>query len=304
MPPMKHAHGPKAKTPGKTLLRLLGYLKKYAFSLIVVAVCIFISAFASTKGSENIGTLIDDFITPMLKSGSEDYGPLLRYLVSIGCIFAAGMVASFLQQFLMASVGQGTQRVIRDEMFTKMQHLPIRYFDSNTAGNIMSRFTSDIDTLRQMISQSIPQAFSSIVTVVVILVAMLRTSWILTLVMCFTVSGIMVVTMKVVKKSGKYFIGQQTSLGKLNGYVEEMIHGQKVVKVFNHEPQCKEEFDRLNEELCQNAYTAGKLSNMMGPVNNNLGYPRHCRRRDGGGLRRRAAESGRPGDIPDPVPHF
>ena len=272
MPPMKHAHGPKAKTPGKTLLRLLGYLKKYAFSLIVVAVCIFISAFASTKGSENIGTLIDDFITPMLKSGSEDYGPLLRYLVSIGCIFAAGMVASFLQQFLMASVGQGTQRVIRDEMFTKMQHLPIRYFDSNTAGNIMSRFTSDIDTLRQMVSQSIPQAFSSIVTVVVILVAMLRTSWILTLVMCFTVSGIMVVTMKVVKKSGKYFIGQQTSLGKLNGYVEEMIHGQKVVKVFNHEPQCKEEFDRLNEELCQNAYTAGKLSNMMGPVNNNLGY--------------------------------
>ena len=272
MPPIRPVHGPKAKNPKKTLLRLLGYMKNHILTLIVVAVCIFVSAFASTRGSENIGKLIDDFITPMLKEGATDYGPLLQYLISIACIFAAGMAASFLQQFLMASVSQGTQRIIRDEMFTKMQQLPIRYFDSNTAGNIMSRYTSDIDTLRQMISQSIPQTFSSIVTVVVILAAMLRTSWILTIVMCFTVSGIMLVTMKVVKKSGKYFTGQQKSLGKLNGFVEEMVHGQKVVKVFNHETQCKEEFDRLNEELCHNAYTAGKLSNMMGPVNNNLGY--------------------------------
>ena len=272
MPPMRPVHGRKAKNPKKTLLRLLGYMKSHIPTLIVVAVCIFVSAYASTKGSENIGRLIDDFITPMLKSGDQDYAPLLKYLTSIACIFAAGMVASFLQQFLMVSVSQGTQRLIRDEMFTKMQALPIRYFDTNTAGNIMSRYTSDIDTLRQMISQSIPQAFSSVVTVLVILASMLKTSWMLTIVMCFTVSGIMFVTLKVVGKAGKYFAGQQKSLGKLNGYVEEMIHGQKVVKVFNHEQQCKEEFDALNEELCRNAYTAGKLSNMMGPVNNNLGY--------------------------------
>ena len=269
---MRPVHGRKAKNPKKTLLRLLGYMKGHIPTLIVVAVCIFVSAYASTKGSENIGRLIDDFITPMLKSGDQDYAPLLKYLTSIACIFAAGMVASFLQQFLMVSVSQGTQRLIRDEMFTKMQALPIRYFDTNTAGNIMSRYTSDIDTLRQMISQSIPQAFSSVVTVLVILASMLKTSWMLTIVMCFTVSGIMFVTLKVVGKAGKYFAGQQKSLGKLNGYVEEMIHGQKVVKVFNHEQQCKEEFDALNEELCRNAYTAGKLSNMMGPVNNNLGY--------------------------------
>ena len=269
---MRPVHGRKAKNPKKTLLRLLGYMKSHIPTLIVVAVCIFVSAYASTKGSENIGRLIDDFITPMLKSGDQDYAPLLKYLTSIACIFAAGMVASFLQQFLMVTVSQGTQRIIRDEMFTKLQSLPIRYFDTNTAGNIMSRYTSDIDTLRQMISQSIPQAFSSVVTVLVILASMLKTSWMLTIVMCFTVSGIMFVTLKVVGKAGKYFAGQQKSLGKLNGYVEEMIHGQKVVKVFNHEQQCKEEFDALNEELCRNAYTAGKLSNMMGPVNNNLGY--------------------------------
>ncbi|MBE6917159.1 MAG: ABC transporter ATP-binding protein [Ruminococcaceae bacterium] len=273
MPPVKmRGDGRKAKDPKKTLLRLLGYMKKYIPTLLLVALCIIISAFASTKGSENIGKLVDDFIKPMLSSGSTDFAPLLQYLIQIACIFAAGMLASFLQQFLMVSVSQGTQKTIRDEMFSKMQRLPLRYFDSNTAGNIMSRYTSDIDTLRQMISQSIPQTVSSIVTVTVILIAMLRASWILTIVMFFTVSGIMFVTVKVVGKAGKYFIGQQRSLGALNGFVEEMIHGQKVVKVFNHEQACKENFDKLNEELCHNAYTAGKLSNMMGPVNNNLGY--------------------------------
>ena len=274
MPPMKFrpGHGQKAKDPKKVLRRLLGYMKKHIFTLIVVGLCIFVSAFASTRGSENIGKLIDDFISPMLSTGSRDFAPLAKYLVEIGCIFLAGILAGFLQQFLMVSVTQNTQRAIRNDLFTKMQTLPIRYFDSNAAGNIMSRYTSDIDTLRMMISQSIPQAFSSIVTVVVILAAMVRTSWILTIVMLFTVTGITFVTMTVMKKAGKYFIGQQKSLGAVNGYVEEMIHGQKVVKVFNHESICKEEFDKLNNELCRNAYTAGKLTNMMGPVNNNLGY--------------------------------
>ena len=274
MPPVRFGpgHGRKAKNPKQTLTRLLGYMSRYIPVLVIVVISIVVSAFASTRGSENIGNLIDKFITPMVKTGSTDFSELAVYLLGIGGIFLAGMLANFLYQFLMVGVAQGTQKRIRDEMFTKMQRLPLRYFDSNTAGNIMSRYTSDIDTLRQMISQSIPQSVSSIVTVLVIFIAMLRTSWILTIVMCFTVAGIMFVTVKVVGKAGKYFVGQQKSLGALNGYVEEMIHGQKVVKVFNHENACKEQFDKLNEELCRNAYTAGKLSNMMGPVNNNLGY--------------------------------
>ena len=273
MPPVKFSKdGRKAKDPKKTLLRLLGYMKQYIPNLLAVLVCIVISAIASTRGSENIGNLVDDYILPMVASGSTDFEPLAKYLVGIGAIFAAGMIAAFLQQYLMVSVTQGTQKTIRDEMFTKMQRLPLRYFDSNTAGNIMSRYTSDIDTLRQMVSQSIPQAFSSVITIIVIFSAMLRTSWILTIVTMLTVAGIMFVTISVVGKAGKYFIGQQKSLGAVNGYVEEMITGQKVVKVFTHEQACKEEFDKLNEELCHNAYTAGRLTNMMGPINNNLGY--------------------------------
>ena len=264
--------GRKAKDPKKTFLRLLGYMKQYTANLIAVLVCIVITAFAQTTGSKNIGSLVDNFILPMVASGSTDFAPLLRYLTGIACIFGCGILASFLQQYLMVTVSQGTQKTIRDEMFAKMQRLPLRYFDSNTAGNIMSRYTSDIDTLRQMISQSIPQTISSAVTVAVILITMICTSWILTLVTLVTVAGIMAITVKVVGKASGYFVGQQRSLGAVNGYVEEMISGQKVVKVFTHEETCKREFDALNEELCRNAYTAGRLSNMMGPVNNNLGY--------------------------------
>jgi len=273
MPPVRmRGDGRKAKDPKKTLLRLLGYMKQYIPILLLVLVCIIVTAIAQTTGSESIGTLVDDYIKPMVESGSTDFAPIMKFLTKIACIFGAGMIAAFLNQFLMVTVSQGTQQRIRDELFTKMQKLPLRYFDSNTAGNIMSRYTSDIDTLRQMVSQSIPQCISSIVTLVVIFAAMIRASWILTIVILFTVSGIMFASVTVVGKAGKYFIGQQRSLGALNGYVEEMITGQKVVKVFNHENTCKEEFDRLNEELCQNAYTAGKLTNLMGPLNNNLGY--------------------------------
>ncbi len=271
-PPRMHGDGRKAKNPGKTLLRILSYLKSYIPSLIAVMVCIYAAAQVQAVSSENVGTLVDDYILPMIGAGSEDFGPLIEYLIRLAGIFCLGILASFLQQYLMVSVGQGVQKRVRDEMFTKMQSLPLRYFDSNTAGNIMSRYTSDIDTLRQMVSQSIPQCFSSIVTVVVLLVTMVKTSWILTLVTLCTVVGITLVTISVVGKAAKYFIGQQRSLGALNGFVEEMISGQKVVKVFTHEEAAKDDFDKLNEELCQNAYTAGRLSNMMGPVNNNLGY--------------------------------
>ena len=273
MPPVRmRGDGRKAKNPEKTLLRLISYMKKYIPNLLIVLVCIYLTAQAQATGSENIGTLVDDFILPMVASGSADFAPLAAYLVRIAVIFAAGMIAAFLHQFLMVPVSQGTQKLIRDEMFAKMQKLPLRYFDSNAAGNIMSRYTSDIDTLRQMISQTLPQCISSVVTLMVLFVAMVKASWILTCVILVTVTCILIVTVKITSKSARFFIGQQRSLGKLNGYVEEMIHGQKVVKVFTHEEACKEEFDKLNEELCENAYTAGRLANMMGPVNNNLGY--------------------------------
>ncbi len=273
MPPVKMmGDGRKAKDPKKTLTRLLSYMKKYIPILVVVLLCICVTAYAQTTGSAALGTIVDEYILPMVESGVVDYGPLAGYLVKIACIFGLGITCSWLYNYLMVSVSQGSQKVIRDEMFTKMQRLPIRYFDTNTAGNIMSRYTSDIDTLRQMISQSIPQCASSIITLLVVSWRLITTSWILCLVMIVTVVCIVLVTKFVVGKAGGYFIGQQRSLGAVNGFVEEMINGQKVVKVFNHEDECKEKFDKLNEELCANAYNAGKFSNAMGPINNNLGY--------------------------------
>ncbi|MBR5125349.1 MAG: ABC transporter ATP-binding protein [Oscillospiraceae bacterium] len=264
--------GRMAKDPKKTLLRLLSYLKKYAPVLAIVMLCIFLTAFASIRGSTALGDLVDNFILPMVAEGSTDFSPLTTFILQIAGIFVIGMIASFLQSYLMVGVTQGVQKTIRDEMFAKMQRLPLRYFDSNTAGNLMSRYTSDIDTMRQMISQSLPQSVSSIVTLVTIFVAMILESWILTIVTMITVVGVVFATKYLAGKAGKYFIGQQNALGAVNGYVEEMITGQKVVKVFNHENACKEEFDKLNEKLRQNAFSAGKFANMMGPINNNLGY--------------------------------
>ena len=273
MPPAKmRGDGRKARDPKKTLLRLLSYMSKYIPVLLVVFVCIIMTAVAQTTGSAALGTLVDDYILPMVASGQADFDAIFRFVAQIGLIFILGMIASFLQSYLMVGVSQGTQKRVRDEMFAGMQKLPLRYFDSNTAGNIMSRYTSDIDTLRQMVSQSIPQTVSSIVTLVVVFSRMVSTSWILTIVSMVTVVGVIFVTKTLAGKAGKYFIGQQQSLGTLNGYIEEMINGQKVVKVFNHEGTCKTEFDKLNGILCDNAYAAGKFSNMMGPINNNLGY--------------------------------
>ena len=277
MPPVKMPMpGKKAKNPGKTMLRLLSYMKKYVPVMILVLICIFINTYAQTTGSAALGTIVDEYLLPMVETGSTDFGPLLDFLVKLGAILAVGMVCSFLNSYLMVGVTQGTQKIVRDEMFTKMQRLPLRYFDSNTAGNIMSRYTSDIDTLRQMISQFIPQAATSLITLAVVLWKMFSTSVFLTFVTLGTIAGITFVTMLLVGKAGKFFMGQQKSLGALNGYIEEMVNGQKVVKVFTHEDKCREEFDGLNEELCHNAYSAGKFSNIMGPINNNLGYVQYA----------------------------
>ena len=277
MPPVKmRGDGRMAKNPKNTLMRLLSYLKKYMGVLIIVLACILATALASVTGSTALGDLVDNFILPMVASGSSDFAPLMQFLTKIGCVFLVGIAGSFFQSYLMVGVTQGIQKTIRDEMFAKMQTLPLRYFDTNTAGNIMSRYTSDIDTLRQMISQSIPQAISSVITLVVVFIAMVAESWILTIVSMITVMGVIYITKFLAGNAGKFFIGQQRSLGAVNGYIEEMINGQKVVKVFNHEEVCKEEFDKLNDILKDNAFSAGKFSNMMGPINNNLGYVQYA----------------------------
>ena len=278
MAPPRHFHGDgrKAKNPKQTFLRLLKYLLKYKLTLAMVMVCIFAHALVHSLSSTMLGTLVDDYILPMVGNGSTDFAPIFTFLMKMVFVFIAGMLSSFLQSFLMVGVTQGTQKTIRDEMFSKMQTLPLRYFDSNTAGNIMSRYTSDIDTLRQMISQSIPQTISAVVTLVVLFITMLIESWILTLVSLITIFGVFFVTKFLAGKAGKFFMGQQKSLGAVNGYIEEMITGQKVVKVFNHEDVCKEEFDKLNQQLCDNAFSAGKFANMMGPINNNLGYVQYA----------------------------
>ena len=273
MPPVKmRGDGRMAKSPKKALARLLSYLKKYTPVLLIVLVCIFLTSYAQTMGSRSLGTLVDDYILPMVASSSQDFGPMTEYLMKIAAIFGLGIVSSFFMNYLLVAVTQGVQKTIRDEMFQKMQRLPLRFFDSNTAGNIMSRYTSDTDTLRQMVSQAIPQCVSSIITLLVVGWSLVDTSWLLFLVMLLTVSLIVVVTKYLAGKSSKFFLGQQRSLGEVNGYIEEMINGQRVVKIFNHEGICEKEFDALNDELCRNAYSAGKFANVMGPINNNLGY--------------------------------
>ena len=273
MPPVKMmGDGRKAKDPKKTLARLMGYMKPYKWRLIGMVVCIILATVAQVAGNSSLNTLIEKYIKPMLGQQTADFAPLIRFLCLMACVYVAGLLAAFLQQRLMVKVGQGTQKLIRDEMFTHMQRLPIRYFDTHPVGDLMSRYTNDIDTLRQMISQAIPQCIQSAITIVVVFFAMLFTSPILTGVVIVSLVGILFITKVVASRSARFFIGQQKALGAVNGYVEEMINGQRVVKVFCHEEVSKQEFDKLNNELRTNAFKAGAFANMMGPVNNNLSY--------------------------------
>ena len=277
MPPVKmRGDGRKAKNPKQTISRLLSYLSRYKKTMIVVVICIILSAIAQAVSASSLGTLVDDYIAPMLSQQNPDYAPLIRFLTMLAGIYLVGIVSAFLYNFLMVRIGQGTQKDIRDQMFAHMQTLPIRYFDTHPAGDVMSRYTSDIDTLRQMLSQSIPQCISSAATLIVVFIAMLLTSPILTVVLAATISVILFVTKTVAGKSAVFFIGQQQTLGAVNGYVEEMIHGQRVIKVFCHEEATKADFDVLNEKLRQNAFQAGAYSNVMGPINNNLGYVQYA----------------------------
>ncbi len=274
------AVGKGAKLDPKTLKRLLGYIfKNYKLRFFFVFVCIIVNALAGVAASLFLQELIDGNITPLLEKKmqgqtivSDDFIPLLWTIGRMALIYAAGIICAFLQQRLMVTISQGVQKSIRDEMFEKMQRLPISYFDRNTHGDIMSHYTNDIDTLRQMLSQSIPQAFSSLITIVSVFIAMCSLSLPLTGFVILSLFVMMLITGKITGKSGKYFIAQQSSIAEVNGYIEEMINGQKVVKVFNHEEPSKEAFDELNEELYVNAREANGFANTLGPINNNLGH--------------------------------
>jgi len=255
-----------------TFKRLLSYLGKYKLRLTIVFICIVISAIAGAIGSLFLQRLIDDNILPMMGSVSKDYSPLMNSLIIMGVVYVFGIISTYVYNILMCTVSQGVLRDIRDDMFVKMQRLPIKYFDTHAHGDIMSRYTNDTDTLRQVIAQATPQMISSIMTIVAVLFSMIYLNWILTIfVICFSIITV-VVTRKLARKSAKYFVKGQKSLGRVNGYIEEMLNGQKVVKVFTHEKIAKEEFDRLNEELRSDAHSANKFANITMPLAGNLGY--------------------------------
>ncbi len=263
---------PTKKVDKKTIQRLMAYVRKYKLSFAVVAVCIIISSVASVLASRFLQTLIDGYITPLLLTDHPDFTGLAKVLGMMAALYLAGVLSTLIYNRLMAVIAQGTLKEIRDDMFAHMQTLPIRYFDTHTHGDIMSHFTNDTDTLRQMISQSIPQVFASAISVIAVFCTMLSISVWLTLVVLVATFLVMMLTAKVAGNSGKYFIAQQKSLGSLNGYIEEMMNGQKVVKVFCHEDQAMEGFVCRNNELCENATRANSFANILGPLNNNLGH--------------------------------
>lgn len=260
------------KLDSKTAKRLIGYItKNYKKQLFIVVLCILISSVAGVVGSLFLQTVIDDYITPLLQVSNPVFTGLLKAIGGMAMIYILGALAGYLYNRIMAVISQGVLKDIRDEMFSKMQTFPISYFDTNTHGDIMSHYTNDTDTLRQMISQSLPSLISSLITIVAVIFAMFSISIPLTLFIFVFVFFMMNVTKKIAGKSGKYFINQQQSLGKVNGFVEEMINGQKVIKVFTHEEKAKEDFDKLNEELCINMTKANKYANNLMPILNNLG---------------------------------
>ncbi len=261
-----------AKDAKATVKRLFHYLGRYKVRLVLVFICIVVSAISTAMSSLFIQSLIDDYITPLLTQEVPDFSGLIQYMLKMVMIFACGVFCAFLYNRLMVIVAQGTLKKIRDDMFEHMQKLPIRYFDTHTHGDIMSHYTNDTDTLRQMISQSLPQLVNSAITIAAVFVSMLTVSIWLTLIVIAFVFVILIVIKKVAGGSAKFFIRQQNSLGDVNGYIEEMIHGLKVIKVFNHEQKAVEAFDKKNEDLFENASKANIYANVLMPIMNNLGF--------------------------------
>lgn len=274
---MQNKQRPSTKNPFRALKRLFGYMwSGYKIQLIIVIICILLSAFANVQGSLFIQTVIDGYITPMVTGEVKGFSGLLNAIIKMAAIYGVGVITTLIFNRMMVKVSQGTQKKIRDDMFTHMESLPIRYFDQRTQGDIMSYYTNDIDTLRQMISQSIPNLFAALVTFISVFVAMFTVSVPMTLLVIVSVSLMMVMIRVVSGKAGKYFGAQQRSIGKLNGYIEEMIHGQKVVKVFNHEKEVIDGFNELNEELWSNATNANVHANSLMPIMMNLLNIQYC----------------------------
>ena len=256
----------------KTAKRLLAYVtSSYKPELIAVVICIIMSSIASISVSLSLKFLLDDFIIPLIGKQNPDFTELYRAVVVLGVIFLLGVIATFVYTRLMVKIGQGVLRRVRDEMFEHMQTLPIRYFDQNTNGSIMSLYTNDTDTLRQMINQALPQVLMSFITIVVTFISMLLLSPLLTILAVAIIGIMLLVSSKIGGNSGKYFVRQQMDIADVTGYVEERMNGQRVIKIFNHERVSEEEFDKLNERLFNSAANANTFANIMGPVIGNIG---------------------------------
>ena len=263
---------PKVENPGKVFKRILAYvMKQYKFQVILVLCCILLSVFAQVQGTLFMQTLIDSYILPLLAEKSNDFSGLLHAITRVASFYGVGILAVFIQNRTMAKIAQGTLKRLRDDLFVHMQTLPIKYFDSHAHGDIMSVYTNDIDTLRQLISQSLPQLVNTIITVVSVFLSMLYLSVPLSVLTLVMVGAMMLATKYLTGNSGKYFLKQQQELGKVNGYIEEMMNGQKVVKVFCHEDAAIKEFNELNDELFHSADKANSYSLAAMPVNGQLG---------------------------------
>ena len=263
---------PKVENPGKLFMRLLAYImKNYAVHCILVVICIFITVLASVQGTWFMQTLIDSYILPLIGQADPDFSGLLHAIMRVAFFYLIGALASYIYTRIMVNVSQGTLKNLRDDMFTHMEELPIRYFDTHYHGDIMSTYTNDIDTLRQMISQSMPQFLNSIITIVSVFVSMLLLNVPLTIVTLLMIGVTLFATKKIGALSAKYFIAQQKDIATVNGYIEEMMNGQKVVKVFTHEEESIENFNRLNDQLFHSADNANKFGNILMPVNAQIG---------------------------------
>ena len=263
---------PKVENPGKMFKRILAYvMKQYKFQVILVLCCILLGVFAQVQGTLFMQTLIDSYILPLLAEKSNDFSGLLHAITRVACFYGVGILAVFIQNRTMAKIAQGTLKRLRDDLFVHMQTLPIKYFDSHAHGDIMSVYTNDIDTLRQFISQSLPQLVNTIITIVSVFLSMLYLSVPLSVLTLVMVGAMMLATKYLTGNSGKYFLKQQQELGKVNGYIEEMMNGQKVVKVFCHEDAAIKEFNELNDELFHSADKANAYSLVAMPVNGQLG---------------------------------
>lgn len=263
---------PAVANPGKVFKRIIGFVaKNYLLQCIVVLVCIVLTVFSTIQGTMFTKTLIDQYIMPLMQQTVPDYTELLHAIIRVACFYAVGVIAAYVNTRMMVYVTQGTMRSLRDEIFVHMESLPIKYFDTHAHGDIMSIYTNDVDTLRQMISQSIPQLINSSITIIGVLASMIILNIPLTLLTLVLVGLMLVVTKKATGMSGKYFVKQQKNLGEVNGFIEEMMGGQKVVKVFCHEEENMERFDKINEELCDSSYNANKFANILGPINAQIG---------------------------------